>query len=301
MSKCIVLGGGGFIGSHLVEALIADGHEIRVFDNFADGNIKNLPKSGWSMMDDFKDDWLKDAVVYHLAAKVDISWSEKYRFYAFDHDVSLTKDIFREATERGANRILFVSSTAVYARADRQEEDVTPLHPDTPYGAAKMTGEALALMVAKFGVPTLSIRPFNVYGPRQRIGGVDKPVVPSFIRSCLGDRPITIEGTGEQSLDFIFVKDAARWMAGLAGVDSSLLQGQAVNMGSGTSTKINKLADMCAGVIGYHPGVRYKPARNWSASRTEAVTTRMQELFPVEMTPLELGIEETAIYYSCHV
>lgn len=302
--QVLVTGGAGFIGSHLVDCLIADGHEVEVVDDFSSGYIDNLfplvqrplkviSKSAFEYLPE-----LKGMTVYHLAAHADISWSLEHPFDAISEDAGMTLFVARRCMEDGADRLIFCSSSGIYAQADFQEEDVTLVAPATPYAAAKVSGEAIVRMMAPLGLPSLSVRPMNVYGPRQRIGGTYRPVVPSFLTSCIRKEPITIDGTGEQSPDMVFVKDAARWLAGLTSTDRNLLQGQPVNIGSGQSTPIREIARLCMDVTDTIVPITYTPARRWYFERTKASTERMASFGPIPSTQLRDGLSETAAFYE---
>lgn len=303
--RVLVTGGAGFIGSHLVDELVKAGHEVQVIDDCSSGSLDNVAAASVACYADLasflyrevKTGWLEGAVVYHLAARADISWSQVHPFDAFRGDVNLTAAILEEAVEAGASRVIFTSSSAVYGQAETQTEALTRIAPATPYGASKLAGESLVSMIASIGIPALSVRPFNVYGPRQRIGGTDRPVVPTFLMAILRGAPITIEGTGQQSLDFVFVKDAAEWLAGLMDVDEKLLNGGAVNLGSGTSLDINSLAEMCMAVVGHRVDIEHAPARDWYFRKTEADVSRMLLYGPRPDTSLDVGLAQTMAYY----
>ena len=297
MSKVLVTGGAGFIGSHLVELLIRRGHEVLVFDNYSSGKKENLPDTGWKRtLRPFRD-MEEGMIVYHLAAHADISWSQAHPFRALDIDYGLTRELVEEAHKKKVDRFVFVSSSGVYAQSVvDQDENHTRIGARTPYAASKLAGEIVIEMTANLGLPALSIRPFNVYGPRQRIGGVDKPLVPSFILASMRGEPLKIQGSGHQAVDFMYVGDVAESLTAIMDVPRSLLLGQAVNLASGKTYSVMDMAHLIDGDVAR---VEYTPERKWFFGYTQPIITRARELGIWRgSTPIEQGLEKTTDYYA---
>ena len=300
-NKCAVVGGGGFIGSHLVDELLRQRCEVAVYDDFSGGKRENLPDD-ILIVDRMRDLFMHGAVVYHLAASVDITGSYEQPFQYVEKEVGLTTEVLHRAVQEKAERIIYVSSSGVYDRREAhlfKSEQYSPIDTASPYATAKLIGEHLVRMTyLLYGIPCVSVRPFNVYGPRQRVGGVDKPVVPSFILALLRGEPLTVQGDGKQELDFIYVKDAARWLAALAiKVDPGDLHAQPVNLGTGESLSIGDLALTLIRILDVNPLIEFQPAREWYFSKARASTDIMQELYEIEYAPLEQALRETIDYY----
>ena len=307
MTKVLVTGGAGFIGSHLVEALCEKGHEVVVVDNFSSSTkasedlIKRLGCKLYHSpyaFDAYFAEFLKDAVVFHLAASADISKLMEYPFESFIQELHVVRSVPERSVRHGASRIIYASSSAVYAQAEEQEEDKSILSPETPYAAIKFAGEGLIRMIAKqLKVPSISVRPFNVYGPRQRITGTDKPVVPSFFCNIFNNKPVVIDGDGGQAVDFVYVKDAVDCLIKLMEAPEEKLEGQAVNISSGISTSIKDIAHMCFKIVGVKENIQYGDLRKWYFKKTCGITQRAREFGFLSSTPLLDGLEETANFY----
>jgi len=303
--KILVTGGAGFIGSHLVERLHVDGHEVNIYDNLSCGTMGNLsrvPVYGFFKGDSWEipDEWFEGSVVFHLASLADISLSMEHPFTTFQSNLQLTQYLLQRSVELGADRFIYVSSSGVYWNhsSDFEYCEKTSVDPSTPYSAQKLAGECLVRMIGYSGkLPCLSVRPFNIYGPRQRIGGTDRPVVPSFLTALCKDEQVVIEGTGRQSLDFTFVEDAARWLAGLVEADKGSLTGVPVNLGSGTTTSILDLLEVCVDVAGYGTGLIHKKSREWYFHSTKANVSFMKVFGEIPSMSLREGIERTLPYY----
>ena len=306
MSKCYIVGGAGFIASHVVDALLDQGNRVMVYDDFSSGKMQHLERQGGrvELSDSLDNPFLQDAVVYDFAASVDISKSYVDPFDYVRKEITLTLKVLEAAAQRHAERVIFISSSGVYDRQDHGQYDELfhSIIPATPYAASKMMGEVgIQMMSQVCKIPCLSVRPFNVYGPRQRVTGIDKPVVPTFILSILTGKPITIEGKGDQRLDFIYVKDAARWLAGLAQVNPELLEGGAVNLGRGKNLSIKDLAKVLMRMTKKMVPIEHAPTRKWFFSNTQASISQMQRIFPIQWTSLEQGLQETIQYYQAQL
>lgn len=303
MNKVCIVGGAGFIGSHLTEELLSQGHEVAVYDDFSGGRRENLPEHDQlQILERLDDPFMEGAIVYHLAAAVDISGSYTLPLSYVQREMEITSEVLSWATHHKANRIIYVSSSGVYDKRDKDKhkrEIVTNIDPATPYAASKIMGETLVQMAYRiYEIPCISVRPFNVYGPRQRTWGVDKPVIPSFIQALLTDSPLVIQGDGKQKLDFIYVKDVARWLAGLVEVHPDFLVGDAVNLGTGQTVSIHKLAETLMELVGKKVKITYEPSRRWYFKEARAATHFMHLIYPLEYTPLKEGLRETIEYYQ---
>ncbi|MBK8617268.1 MAG: SDR family NAD(P)-dependent oxidoreductase [Anaerolineales bacterium] len=217
--KYLITGGAGFIGSHIARALLQQGADVRIFDNFSSGKRENL--SGLDV--EVIEGDLRDAsrvteavrgvnVIFHEAAFVSVAESMEKPQECFDVNVTGTSILFESARRAGVNRIVIASSAAVYGDTTAMPlvED-TPLKQLSPYATSKRVDEMYAeLFTHQFGLEVAVLRYFNVYGPRQRPDSMYAAAVPIFIRRMLDNKPITVYGDGGQSRDLVNVRDVVQ-------------------------------------------------------------------------------------------
>jgi nucleoside-diphosphate-sugar epimerase len=304
--KAFCIGSAGFIGSHLADALIEKGIETYGIDYDWAGKIGNAnPKLNilgnqeaiFTEMPDKVDIW------YHLACTPDITFSQREPSKYFESEFEQVQEYVRMAEiakrDNGyPNKFIYVSTSGMYfslcPNEDAHSETYSPIAPHTPYAAVKVAAEA---MVACMSMPHLCVRPFNVFGPRQRIGGTDTPVVPSFFRQIVAGGPILVDGTGEQAVDFVYVKDAATWLAGLADEGCHFPKYPVSNLGRGVSVTINELAEMCMEASGIEVEIEHRKNRKWYFTKSKASTLQMQRIRELEYTPMLDALKETWAYY----
>ncbi len=251
-----VTGGAGFIGSHLVRALLARGLEVKVLDNLSVGRRDNIPPEAVLIEGDITDEASARRaiegcdIVFHLAARVAIRSSFEFAFEDATANVAGTARILRAVEDaKTPRKVVVASSMAVYADADEpipigEEHPVAPL---SPYGVSKLAVERLAhLMCSRIGIPSAALRLFNTFGPGQALSPY-VGVVTIFIDSLSrGERP-TIFGDGEQRRDFVHVEDVAR--AFVNAMDATVLRGT-YNVGSGTGLSVNEVFSAVQRAIG---------------------------------------------------
>jgi UDP-glucose 4-epimerase len=250
--RAIVTGGAGFIGSHLVDALVLGGHEVIVLDNLSTGRAENLShiahlirieKCDLSMAGDwrifFKDcDW-----VFHLAALADIVPSIQNPEAYFKSNVDATFNVLQACQGAGIKKLVYTASSSCYGIPDEYPTSETAdIRPQYPYAMTKRIGEELILHWAQiYKLPAVSLRFFNVYGPRSRTSGTYGAVFGVFLAQKLAGKPLTIVGDGLQTRDFTYVTDVIE--AIMTAVHSKQT-GQIYNVGSGKSVSINYLAGL---------------------------------------------------------
>ncbi len=252
MTRYLVTGGAGFIGSHIVGALLQQGDSVRVLDNFSSGKRENLaavtsPGTAGRLeviAGDLRDPaQLADAVrgvdvVFHEAAFVSVPESLERPQECFDVNVGGTSLLLEAARQAGVRRVVLASSAAVYGDSDALplSETAWP-RPLSPYAASKSADELYAVMYTHaFGLEVVALRYFNVYGPRQRPDSMYAAAVPIFIRRRLDGQPVTVFGDGLQTRDLIFVGDVVR--ANLIAAQHAAAPGQAFNICTGRSTRL---------------------------------------------------------------
>jgi UDP-glucose 4-epimerase len=259
--KSLVTGGAGFIGSHLVEALLSKGHEVVVLDNFSTGRPENLEhiKNSIQIVEcdlGISGDWREnfDGVdwVFHLAALADIVPSIQHPEAYFRANVDGTFNVLQACINAQTKRFLYAASSSCYGIPDSYPTtELAEIRPQYPYALTKRIGEELVMHWAQvYKIPALSLRFFNVFGPRSRTSGTYGAVFGVFLAQKLAGQPFTIVGDGKQTRDFTFVADIVSAL--IAGAESDK-QGEIYNVGSGCTSSVNKLVELLEGEIVYIP------------------------------------------------
>jgi len=259
--RCIVTGGAGFIGSNLVDKLIDEGHEVIIFDNLSTGQQKNInPKAKFFLIDIahqpyFENKTMKDImsgvdVVFHLAALARVQPSIENPIEYHNTNINGTLNMLDACRKYGVKRFVFSSSSSVYG--DVREEDLptsenSELNPMSPYALHKLVGEQYCKLYSElYGLETVSLRYFNVYGERQPIEGAYTLVMGVFAQQRLNGEKMTIRGDGEQRRDFTYVGDVVD--ANIKCMEYPLeLNGDILNVGNGDNKSVNDIADLIGG------------------------------------------------------
>jgi UDP-glucose 4-epimerase len=261
--KCLVTGAAGFIGSHLTDALLADGHDVIGVDDLSTGRRKNLANAEGNSRFRFvekdirhldSDSCQTDRVdwFFHLAGRADLVPSIVDPEDYFRVNVEGTFQAVQTARELGARRFLYTASSTCYGIPDvTPTPEDAPCRPEHPYALTKLLGEQLALHWHRvYQLPVLSLRLFNVYGPRSRTTGAYGAVFGVFLKQKLAGKPFTVVGDGTQTRDFTFVTDVAS--AFLAAAKSEI-SGKIFNVGSGHTYPVNRLVELLGGEKTYIP------------------------------------------------
>lgn len=289
--RAVVTGGGGFIGSHLVEALVADGLEVVVVDDFRSGREENLAgvadrirvvrvdiADGCEVVE--PGDW-----VFHLAGMADIVPSIERPVDYFRANVVGTFNVLDDARKRGASRFVYVASSTCYGIPTvYPTPESAPIDCRYPYAETKYQGELLALHWAKvYGIPAISVRLFNVYGPRSRTSGAYGAVFGVFLAQKANGHPYTVVGDGTQTRDFTYVSDVVDALRAAAASDVS---GVVMNVASGQPQSVNRLVELLGGADAVHV-----PKRPGEPDCTWADVSRAEELLDWRArVPFEEGV-----------
>ena len=287
----LVTGGAGFIGSHLTLALIARGYRVRVLDNLSQGNRDWVPKEAEFLQGDIVDAaacrHACEGVtgVFHMAAMSKVGPSIDNIEFCTEQNVTGTQNVLVAARDAKVRKVVYSASSTYYGNQKApQQEDA---HPEclNPYALSKFVGEQYcALFTRLYGLPTISLRYFNVYGPRQPGVGAYALVLGAFLRLHKEGKQLTIHGDGSQRRDFVHVRDVAR--ANILALESEA-KGVVLNVGSGTNHSVKELADMIS------PNQTFLPRRAGDAEITLASTERMAATLGFQTSiRLEDGIKE---------
>lgn len=301
----LVTGGAGFIGSHIVDELLLHGHEVVVIDNFSTGNHDNLQVDKnirfiHGSITDIK--LLKDMCesvdgIFHEAALVSVPQSIKDPISTHDVNTSGTLKVLMAANESGVKKVVFASSCAIYGNLIYElQHEALPTKPETPYAISKYNGEVFMQTFSKvYDIKTVSLRYFNVYGPRQDPSSEYSAVIPKFITAISKQKRPIIYGDGTQTRDFVYVKDVAK--ANLLAMEKS--PSGTYNIASGNSISINNLANLVSGILRIPSNPIYKPKRGPEIQDSHANISRARNTFGY--TPeysLTKGLEETIKWYN---
>lgn len=283
----LVTGGAGFIGSHIVERLLREGRSVRVFDNLSSGDRSML---GPQLSDvEFIEGDLRDAdalkraaqgvdAIFHLGAEPSVQRSVADPQTCLDINVSGTLNVLLGARDAGVRRVVFASSCAVYG-----DDPVMPkresmaLTPGSPYAASKAAGEHLCKVASSiYGVETVSLRFFNVFGPRQRAGSAYAAVIPIFLEQILRGKQPVIYGDGRQTRDFVYIDNVVD--ANLAAAAAPGASGGAFNVATGVSVSLLDLVRAIGTIIGKSVESRFEPSRSGDIVYSEADITAARDV-----------------------
>lgn len=273
--EALVTGGAGFIGSHIVETLLGQGHHVRVLDNFSTGkreNIAGLARQFKEAHLEILEGDVREAsvveqavrgaeVIFHEAAFVSVPQSMAEPQTCFDVNISGTSLLFEAARRAGVRRAVVASSAAVYGESDALPlVEETSLQPKSAYAVSKRVNEMYAeLFTGAFGFEVVALRYFNVYGPRQRPDSMYAAAVPIFARRLLDGRPVTVFGDGGQTRDLINVHDVVR--ANLIASEHPHAAGKVFNICTGVETPLLDLLDIMYELLPDSPNHEFAPPR----------------------------------------
>ena len=300
--RVVVTGGAGFIGSHVVDALVAGGSDVVAIDDLSTGTRDNIgdacARGARLVVGDVCDRELMErevdgaAAVIHMACgNLRASLGDPERSHEINSTGTLTTAL--ASARRGVRRFVYVSSSEAYGSAERipMGED-HPLNPTTVYGAGKASGELYALACMRtYGLPAMVVRPFNSYGPREHATGTSAEVIPKFVTRIMAGLPPVIFGDGSQTRDFTWVEETAAGV--IAAASSDRLLGEAVNIAFGRGVSIREVCSLLLEILDAEElEAEFYPPRPGDVLHHYADTTKARETLGFEArVPIREGLE----------
>lgn len=310
MSKVLVTGGAGFIGSNLTEALLKKGHSVRVLDNFLTGRRENLifdeTYSSLEIIDgDIRDLTICQRAienieyVFHQAALPSVQLSVEDPMTSNSVNLEGTLNVLLAAKDAGVKRFVYASSCAIYGddpTIPKKEE----MYPNflSPYALQKYIGEQYCrLFFRLYGLETVSLRYFNIFGPKQDPNSIYSAVIPKFIDALLEGRPPIVFGDGEQSRDFTYIDNVVQ--ANILAMSIEHLNGEVINIACGKRTSLNQLLDILKGILGSKVLPIYQEPRKGDVRHSLAdIRKGKQILNYVPKVEIKVGLKKTIEYFQ---
>ena len=299
--RVVVTGGAGFIGSHLVERLVARGDQVAVIDNLSSGRRENLPPGVALTTAEVADLTAVEPVlagadlVFHLAAVASVPRSIAAPLEVHRSNGEGVLTVLEACRRARVPRLVITSSAAVYANASGIQQEDDPMRPESFYGIDKAAGEMyLQAYCRLFGLRGLAIRPFNVYGPRQALDAVYGSVIPRFVARLRAGLPVQIEGSGEATRDFTYVGDLVDGLLLAAAAPDPVMDGRPVNLAAGQAVSVLRLAAVLGEAAGVSLPPLHGPARIGDILHSQADISRARTLLGYEpRVSLEEGLAIT--------
>ena len=310
MAHYLVTGGCGFVGSHLVEALVQKGERVRVFDNCSTGKAKNIAhvKDQIEFVDgDLRElDAVHQAVagvdyVFHQGARPSVARSVADPILSNNVNINGTLNLLVASRDAGVKRVVYAASSSAYGNIPTlpRSETLSP-EPASPYAITKYVGECYCRVFTQvFGLETVALRYFNIFGPRQDPTSQYSAVIPKFIHAYLQGSSPAIEGDGEQSRDFTYIANAVH--ANLLACHAEGIAGEVFNIGCGQQTSINRLASLIGEMMETEAEPIYTSSRPGDVRHSRADIRKAQQLLGYEPeVELKVGLRQTIDWFLRH-
>lgn len=310
MSSCLVTGGAGFIGSSIVRALLARGDEVRVLDNLSSGKRENLAEAAGEIefhegdvciQADLERALVGVELVFHEAAIPSVPRSLVDPLSNHDAGATATLKLLLAAKEAGVRRVVYAASSAAYGDAPTlpKVETMRPA-PLSPYAVSKLAGEHYCQVFATaYGLETVALRYFNVFGARQDPASEYAAVIPRFIAAALAGQGLTIFGDGTQSRDFCYIDNTVEANLLASSALATQVSGRVINVACGTATTLNEVVTLLGGIRGHALDVTYAPARVGDVKHSLAdITEARSRLGYVGAVSFVEGLRRTYAWYA---
>jgi nucleoside-diphosphate-sugar epimerase len=310
MTSYLVTGGAGFIGSHLTTRLLADGHSVRVLDNFSTGSPENLTNIGPAGADlevirgDVRDLAAVEraaggaAAIFHQAAMRSVPCSVADPLGANDNNVTGTLQVFEAARRAGVRRVVYASSSSVYGdRPELPKQEDQPTAPISPYGVSKLAGELYGRVWHRlYGIETVGLRYFNVFGPRQDPASEYAAVIPKFILWALRGESLEVHGDGRQSRDFTYIDNVVE--ANVLAAGSPNVGGEVFNVGCGERVSLLEIIARLEKILRRPLERRHTPSRAGDVAHTLADISKSERLLGyIPRAGFDDGLARTVEYF----
>jgi UDP-glucose 4-epimerase len=304
--RALVTGGAGFIGSNLVRRLLGDGHDVRVLDDLCTGFRENVPSEVELIVGDVADGAVVRSamvgveVVFHQAARRSVIGSVEHPLRTDTANVHGTLVIIDAARLAGARRVVSASSSSVYGGAELMPTpECAPLIPRSPYAVSKLAGEQYCRVYSELhGLETVSLRYFNIYGPRQRPDSAYAAVIPLFIDTLANGRRPTVHGDGGQSRDFTFIDDAVAANIAAATAPARACSGNAYNVAGGHRYSLLELLEILSRIQGVVAEPEFSDPRAGDVRHSEAdISAAGTDLGYRPSVTFEHGLRQTVDWF----
>ncbi|NLX23013.1 MAG: SDR family oxidoreductase [Phycisphaerae bacterium] len=307
MTKYLVTGGAGFIGSHIVERLVRDGHSVRVLDNFYSGKRQNLAPFASEIEiiegdirrpEDCKHACQGVEIVYHEAAVPSVPKSVEDPLTSHEANITGTFNVLMAARDTGCRRVIFAASSSAYGDLpDLPKRETACPAPLSPYAVAKLAGEAyLRAFRTCYGLETLALRYFNVFGPRQDPASQYAAAIPAFVSAILKGEPPTIFGDGEQTRDFTHIDNVVH--ANMLAAQTPNANGQVMNIACGERVSVNQIIGLINQLLGKNVAPKYVDARPGDVKHSLADISLAREVLGYEpLLMFEEGLRRAIDWY----
>jgi len=299
----LITGGAGFIGGHLARTLSKDA-ELTVLDNLSTGDPANIPNQARTITEDVsKRDIISkldtnSTIIFHQAGLVSVSQSIETPYESHTTNATGTLNIL-DAARQNDSRVVFASSAAIYGTPEYLPIDENhPFDPASPYGLDKLTADYYTRLYSDlYGLETVCLRYFNVFGPKQTVGDYAS-VIPIFIKQALSGEDITVHGSGEQTRDFVYIDDVIQ--ANIAAAQTQNV-GEAYNIGAGESTSIRNLADIIQDLTDTNSDIVHVESREGDIDHSIADISKAEDYLDYQPNiALEEGIKRTINWWKKH-